>query len=98
MSRLAALRFSVNSFHSSNLFRRFWRLHSLVLAGRYFRAPCLGASYYFTLSEIAVFFYLVIEFSLTKLILLINNTFSHICFYSVFKVLFTSQRKYVSAC
>ena len=44
MSRLVALRFSENNFHSSNLFRKLCLLHSLVLAGRYFRAPSLGAS------------------------------------------------------
>ena len=43
MSNLVALRCSVNSFNSSNLLRRFLRLRSLVLAGRYFLAPGVGA-------------------------------------------------------
>ena len=46
MSCLVVLRFSQNSFHSSDLFRRFGRLHSSVLAGRYFEAPDLGTSDY----------------------------------------------------
>ena len=44
LSRLVALRFSSNNFHSSNLFRWLCQLQSLVLAGRYSRAPSLGAS------------------------------------------------------
>ena len=46
LSNLVALRCSVNSFNSSNLFRRCLRLHSLVLAVRYFRASSLGSSFW----------------------------------------------------
>ena len=45
MSCLVTLRCSVNNFCSSNLFRCLWQLLSLVLAGRYFRAPRLGTSF-----------------------------------------------------
>ena len=44
MSRLVALRCSVNNFHSSNLFRTLCILLSLVLVGRYFKASDLIAS------------------------------------------------------
>ena len=50
MSGLVALRCSVNNSHSSNLFRCFGQLHSLVLVSRYSRAPRLGFSYLVGLS------------------------------------------------
>ena len=66
MSRFVALRISSNSSHSSNPFRWLRQLHSLVLAGRYSRAPSLSASMFVNLP---MYFsvHLTVRFEFTKL-------------------------------
>ena len=69
MSRFVALRFSSNSFHSSNLLRWLCQLHSLVLAGRYSRAPSLSASMFVNLPMyFSVHLTVRFEFTILKVI------------------------------